>query len=105
MMSKDYEGHAYQKAQIRDPAYRGETLEMASDHVARIVLRASGVYPTQPWYKGQISPDTKNDVNRNVNTVSIADLQRNRRLQTSTWIAKAVACITTKLHDSMSAGN
>ena len=102
--SPNNEGYVHQPAQFQNTC-EGETLEMVSDHVAHMLLRASGVYPTQPWYKGKISPDTKTDVNGNNETEERTNLQRDWHQRTSVWIVRAVACITMKLYSSMSAGN
>ena len=104
VISPNYGGYVHQSAQIQNTC-EGETLEMVSDHVAHMLLRASGVYPTQPWYKGQLSPDTKTDVNGNNDTEGRTNLRRDWHLRTSVWIVRAVACITMKLYSSMSAGN
>ena len=70
-----------------------ETLQMVSDHVADMTLRAIGETPTEPWYIGQTSSNTNHDVNGNNDTKGIPDLREDRHLRTSVWIVKATACI------------
>ena len=89
---------AYQPEKTREE-YDKETLEMVSDQIVLIPLQAIRVCPTQPWYKEQTFPDTRDDVNEEK-----TDLQEERHVQTSVGTAKAVAGVTTGLDSNKSTG-
>ena len=77
-----------------------ETLQMVSDHVAHMMLRAIGEALMEPWYIGKTSTDTNHDVNGNNDTEGIPEIREDQHLQTSVWIVKATACIIAKLYFS-----